>query len=382
MKFIRSSSFLFLVAMVAVVAVDVAIGPDAEVLTLLAIGPLLVIRGGCQAPGKVVGFGLAALVTCLAAAAWEGYALSRISMVSYAAIILITAATAIASLAHRRSRERISEIGEVAEATQRVILRNLEPRQGQFDTACAYISATQAARVGGDFYDVVQVPGGIRVIMGDVEGKGLSAIRASLAALSAFRFAAATERSIDMVARRVECALTLEEEDRRFATALILEIDESGMLRILNFGHHSPVVLRQSGDHEVAAPDEAGLPLGLGIGAAEPGRTSLVLNEGDRVLLYTDGLCEARSTDGDFYPVQERLSLLGESTEELKPAALHADAEDFTKGVMSDDSALMLIRYRPEGSRAAVPPEEDRPESEDMPAACVGCRILAECPLT
>jgi len=117
--------------------------------------------------------------------------------------------SAFAVWAARRSIERdqrLDQIALVAEAAQVAILHPVPRRVGDYAVAVRYVSAAREAVVGGDFYEVVETAGGVRVLVGDVRGKGLPAVRLAATALGAFR-ETVYDRDLDDVARAMDLML-------------------------------------------------------------------------------------------------------------------------------------------------------------------------------
>ncbi|MFD7133796.1 SpoIIE family protein phosphatase [Streptomyces sp. NPDC059894] len=130
-----------------------------------------------------------------------------------------------------RNERRMLHMRHVAETTRRTVLRPLPPGWGGLDHAAVYLAADADARVGGDFYDIQPGPHGTRVLLGDVQGKGLGAVEAAAALLGTFREAAYHEPDLATVADRLETrmrrhrdhtvALGRDDGDR-FATAVLI----------------------------------------------------------------------------------------------------------------------------------------------------------------
>ncbi|MGW1926161.1 PP2C family protein-serine/threonine phosphatase, partial [Streptomyces massasporeus] len=87
----------------------------------------------------------------------------------------VTAAAAWVSRVRTRYEQDMRELTAVAEVVQRVVLRPLPTRLGRFDLHLLYVAAAAKARIGGDFYEAVRVPGAVRIMLGDVQGKGCGA---------------------------------------------------------------------------------------------------------------------------------------------------------------------------------------------------------------
>jgi phosphoserine phosphatase RsbU/P len=134
---------------------------------------------------------------------------------------------------------------------------------------------------------------GLRVLVGDVKGKGLEAVQLAALVLAGFRAAAAHHSLVELAAELDRSIRPrLGEED--FVTAVLAQFSRHGQLQLVNCGHPPPLRFR-AGAAELLTSGEATTPLGL-----DPAPTiqRFTLAPSDRVLLYTDGLVEARAPDG------------------------------------------------------------------------------------
>lgn len=132
-----------------------------------------------------------------------------------------------------------------------------------------------------------------------------------------------------------------------FVTAVLVDIPDHGpRIEIVNCGHPPPLLLRGR-DVRVLDPREPGLPLGLGnLGDAVRSPDTAEFHIGDTLLLYTDGLVEARDPAGAFYPLQERIRAGGWAR--LAPDELvetiRGDLERHVRRRLSDDVAIAAIQ--------------------------------------
>ncbi|MFI9785583.1 PP2C family protein-serine/threonine phosphatase [Kitasatospora sp. NPDC051984] len=269
-------------------------------------------------------------------------------------VIAIIAALGV-FLVHRREQAaaHLVEVSSVAEAAQRAILRPPPPVVGPFRTAAAYRAAAQYARVGGDLYAVADTAFGVRALIGDVRGKGLDAVATAAVILGSFHEAAQDHARLDDLADRMDTSLRRHLNDSEaFGTAFLVEIAADGTAHGLSCGHPPPLILRGTGVAEL--PVSPRPPLGLsGLlpdpVAAEPA-PAVPLGPGDTLLLYTDGLTEARAADGAFYPLLPRLTAHLESQPDgPDPVALldwlHRDSRAFATGGADDDAALLALAW-------------------------------------
>ncbi|MBD0709273.1 hypothetical protein BU197_13020 [Streptomyces sp. CBMA291] len=278
----------------------------------------------------------------------------------------------------RRSGERLASARVVAETVQRAVLPQPAERIGGLQCAARYEAAHADAFIGGDLFAVQDTPYGVRLVVGDVRGKGIEAIEAVAVVIGAFREAAEQERSLEGVARRLEGALAREGERREgidafegFTTAVLAEIPRGdadgtfeGCVRTVNRGHPPPLMLYANGGLEPLEPSEPALPLGMGELASWPDRTETrPFPPGATLLFHTDGLSEARNEDGVFYDPVERLAgRIFPGPEELLDALVD-DVRLHTGGVQLDDMALLAVSRPSRGQQTRrrtmrmVPPD-------------------------
>jgi serine phosphatase RsbU (regulator of sigma subunit) len=234
---------------------------------------------------------------------------------------------------------RLEAVTRVADAAQRAILPSPPEAIGELCIAARYVSATAEALVGGDLYEVVRRPGAVRVLIGDVRGKGLEAVRNATIVLGEFR--AAAEDIDDLVAvavqldRRLSGHLDLED----FVTALVAEIADDGSFTVVSCGHPPALLISAEEITVIEAP--FALPLGLG---TAPGSVTGQLRPGERMLLYTDGLVEARAADGTFPDVTALVAALRTETDLGKALDGVLDAVGaWTEDGLGDDLALLAV---------------------------------------
>jgi hypothetical protein len=245
-----------------------------------------------------------------------------------------------------------------AETTRQVILRPIPPGWGGVESAAKYLAADAEARVGGDFYEVLATPFGARVMLGDVQGKGLPAVSTAGAVVAAFREAGYHEPDLAVVADRMEQGLRrhnlLRSEfgdlEERFATVVLVAFPEAepGVVEVVNFGHEGPMTIGPQGVRRL--PQEQGPPLGLAdLAGGTPPVRPVLIDGRETVLMVTDGVTEARDETGDFFPLRSWLEQLsarqpdGVGPTELLDALIDA-VLDHTGRRLTDDAALLAVR--------------------------------------
>ncbi|MEV6834583.1 PP2C family protein-serine/threonine phosphatase [Streptomyces sp. NPDC051133] len=266
----------------------------------------------------------------------------------------------------RRERETL-HIQDIAETTRRTVLRPLPPRWAGLEHAGVYLAADVDARVGGDFYDIQPSPHGTRVLVGDVQGKGLGAVEAAAALLGTFREAGYHEGDLATVAERLEIRMrrhrvhlgaTGREDGDRFATALLIGFHREGAdedtVELVNFGHEPPLAVGPRGVRELPSGD--GLPLGLcDLAGALPPVRRVPLAAEETLLLVTDGVTEARDQSGCFYPLAREVArAVIADPRRSEPRRLVSLVRDgvlrHSRGRLDDDTTVFAVRRTTDGA--------------------------------
>lgn len=336
-----------MLVVVVLASTDAVLGPDANLSATFAIAPFLAATGAKVRQTAAVACLASAMSVALSIHAnlQVGVAAARASVVVLASLLAIFAA------GQRVARERrLLAMTRVADIAQQAILLPISARIGDFRFASAYVSATEEAQLGGDFYEAVETADGIRLILGDVRGKGVEAVRLASLVLRYFRDAALTKSSLEEVAADLNRALTRHMDLEEFVTAVIIELRGAAM-DVVNCGHHPPVQVAPR--FRWIDAGQVTTPLGLD---PEPRSVTIPLVEGDRMLLYTDGLAEARRPSGEFLSVEEVVTVLshGDLTEAI--GQLMATVRASVGGQIADDLAALVLEYRP--GQAADPGDQ------------------------
>ncbi|MFI5743465.1 PP2C family protein-serine/threonine phosphatase [Streptomyces anulatus] len=354
-KAAAAQTTLPLAVMGIVLVVDIATGAQYNLLPVYAAGPALAAARG---PIRLVpATGGVAMAMCVGVAAGSGRLGFPRMYVALIAILYVTLAASYAAWARITAERRLVDVQEVASALEDVLLPPVPPRIGPVSLAASYVSASRATRIGGDLYKAVACRRGARLIIADVQGKGLGTVRCAAVVLAVFREAAPDAAELTEIGRRIETALDRSTSGERFVTGLLAQVDDAGHLMVFNQGHPAPLLLTTDGRVELLEPSVPFPPFGLtalvGPDLQQGGVTRSTLRAGDRVLLYTDGLSEARDGTGRFYPVTERAGpLLIEGSLETALHRLRADVAAFTGTAPDDDSALLLLEFAPGTLRA------------------------------
>jgi sigma-B regulation protein RsbU (phosphoserine phosphatase) len=340
---VRTKNRSMLVAVLvtsAIALLDAWTGHRAILLGLLIAGPLLASASLDARPTAIVGLYALGLAVLLGIPdhifGTTDHLLRCLGVATGAALGVF--------IAHRRAAQEraLVRITRIAEVTQRTILRPIPPRLGRVALAVRYLSASEDALVGGDFYDVAVTRHGLRVLVGDVKGKGLEAVALAAQVLASFR-AAATDPSLAELAVELDHGIRprLGEED--FVTAVLAQFGRHGELQLVNCGHPPPLRLRAEAA-ELLASAAPTTPLGLN---PTPTLQRFTLAPTDRVLLYTDGLVEARAPNGREFELDGQVeAVLGASSLDAALDRLVGRLLEHAGGRLDDDLALVLAQPR------------------------------------
>lgn len=273
-------------------------------------------------------------------------------------ITFVAALSVVVSLVRSRRDAHLVTVRTVAEAAQLAVLPPLPERVGPVYCAGLYRAAQRGTLLGGDFFEVRDGPYGVRAVMGDVQGHGLSAVGTVALLLGAFRETVLDQRDLKSAAARLDRRLVVDsagtEHAELFATALLLEFSpEADTVRLVSCGHPKPLLLR--GGRAVELHIEAGAPLGLGFFEIAPPQVRTVpLRRGDRLFLASDGVSESRNKAGTFYPLAERLTTFAEEPPTALADRVWEDLVRFCPTVRDDVTMLVLTPH--DVGRPAVSP--------------------------
>ncbi|MFI6471040.1 PP2C family protein-serine/threonine phosphatase [Streptomyces sp. NPDC050516] len=374
----RHALFAVPFAMIAVVTVgDVLAPPDVHLGPFLAAAPAVTASfAGPRATGFVGAVAVAAQVIV---------AMVRGSVTdlnhTFQIITLLLISVFVTLFAHLREvhEKELVQLRSVAEAAQQVVLRPLRERLGPLRIASVYLAAAADAQIGGDLYAAARTAHGTRLIIGDVRGKGLEAVGDAALVLGAFRAAAHQEADLPGLVDYLERAVApdldqapgvgpdtdpqshspSDEHSEAFITAALLDIPDLGQgLQLVNCGHPPPLLLR--GNRVIPLEvDQPAPPLGLSdLAESQLAAQGFPFEAGDILLLYTDGVLEARDEAGAFYPLAERAAAWHGTGPRALLSHLRDDLLAHTPTrTLGDDAAMVAIeRLRSPAERSAPHP--------------------------
>jgi serine phosphatase RsbU (regulator of sigma subunit) len=240
---------------------------------------------------------------------------------------------------------------EFADTMQRSLLPRSVPKLPGLDLGDAYQSSARV-EVGGDVYDFMELADGrLAVALGDVTGHGIEAAADMAMAKFVFRSLAREHPEPADFLQSANDVVVGEIAPGKFITMIYLVIDGQGELAAAGAGHPMPRLV--AADGTVTAFEAQGLVLGV-----EPGQrydeVRARLDVGGAVVLYTDGVIEARY-EGELYGFERLDGLLAErhdlSAEELAQAVLD-DCRAYARGELADDCAVVVVK------RTSIPAAE------------------------
>lgn len=216
--------------------------------------------------------------------------------------------------------------------------------------------------VGGDAFDYSIDGETLRLAVFDAMGHGLGATLLASVALAVYRNCRRDGQGLVETAAAIDAALSVQFGDESFVTAVLAELDLStGAISTLSAAHPAPLLVR--GGRALGELDtDPGLPLGLGNRQDTVVRASL--EPGDRILLFSDGVVEARGADGDFFGADRLVDLLGraEAARQTPPETLRRlvlAVLEHQEGALQDDATLLMLEWA--GDSSAVTPSRFEP---------------------
>jgi sigma-B regulation protein RsbU (phosphoserine phosphatase) len=244
-------------------------------------------------------------------------------------------------------KARMEQEMRIAAEIQQALLPKMARAGDYFKAAAASLPCRS---IGGDFYDYVELPdGALGFALGDVAGKGPPAALLSAMMQGMFAAQAATTDAPAKTISRVNLALYRRGIESRFVTLMYGALQADGRLTYCNAGHNPPLVISQAGGSPTIRRLERGGPIvGLFEGATFEEET-VRLTPGDWLIVFSDGVSEALSAEGDEYG-DDRIIAVVNNNPQVEPQqlleALFLDVREFAKGAaQSDDITAMVLRF-------------------------------------
>ena len=325
--------------------------PSVSLAVLFALSPM--VACAVLPPKPTAVFGVAALLAAVASHWWTDDPNLAQHVVRVAAVVAFSATAAVVAHIRVRREHELQHVSRLAEVAQRAVLPVLPAHARRVNIAVRYRSATADAVIGGDLYDCYHSRNHTRFLVGDVRGKGLGAVEQAARVIRSFRQAAAFQQDLEAVADDMNSYLLPFFDPEEFVTAILLDTTDASRPHIVAAGHPPPLLIHPDGSSELVEVDND-LPLGLGIGYH---RHDFTWEPGDRLLLYTDGLSEARDAQGEFLDLLDLAPhLVGLDVDAAADRILDL-TRDHSRGSTdaADDMAVLVLEH-------AVDEQDYRPE--------------------
>ncbi len=247
-------------------------------------------------------------------------------------------------------KERIGAELTLASDIQAHMLPCIFPAFPEYDEFDIYATMTPAKEVGGDFYDFFMTDENhLAIVMADVSGKGVPAALFMVIAKTLIKNYAQSGQEPGDVFTTVNRLLCDGNDAGLFVTAWIGILDlETGVMKYANAGHNPPLIKRTDGKFEYLR-SRPGFVL-AGMDSIKYKQNELVLNPGDRIFLYTDGVTEATNGEQQLYGEDRLESLLNRcqsDTAEEMLADLKNDIDSFVgEAPQFDDITMLMLDFK------------------------------------
>ncbi|WP_258054769.1 PP2C family protein-serine/threonine phosphatase [Streptomyces sp. Ru71] len=352
----RALVLLPIALIVAVCVVDVLAPSDVHLGPLLVAAPAL--TAAFAGPRLTALIGLLAVGAQIFIGAARGVLATENLQAQIGALVLVSGLIVLSCLFRERRERQLTESRTVVQAVQEVLFPPLPRHSGGLELDSLYLAAQDEATMGGDLFAAARTLDSTRLLIADVRGKGLPAIVHAALLLGAFRSAAHRRPTLPRLATHLDGSMRWEyrqwnppeapDTEEAFATALVLDLpDREPVVHLVVCGHPPPLLL-SAGHAEPLPVKRVAPPLGLGQLSGDTVYTveSFPLRPGDVLLLYTDGITEARDERGAFFPLSARAGVWAAQRPDDLLHRLRDELLTHTHGRLGDDAAAVTIARR------------------------------------
>jgi serine phosphatase RsbU (regulator of sigma subunit) len=243
-----------------------------------------------------------------------------------------------------RQQERTQHEMTLARNIQQGLLPRELPQSDYFQILSV---TTPAEAVGGDYYDVMELPDGrFGFALADVSGKGMPAALMAASLQGAFAAVSAGAPDLGLLFRRINEYLSDRTPPEMFATLLYGVLDRQGVFEYVNAGHIPPLIVRAQGG--VDRLESSNFPLGL-LPRVEFTSDRVQVYPGDLIVTTSDGVTEAQNAAGDLFGDARLLSVLqtcsGQSVDDVVRRILASIREHVGTAPQSDDLTVTIVRF-------------------------------------
>lgn len=248
-------------------------------------------------------------------------------------------------------KERIATELSLAAGIQKSMLNEVFPAfpdRKEFDI---YASMEPAKVIGGDFYDMILIDDDhLAIEIADVSGKGIPAALFMMSAKIMLADGLRETLSPAKVLEDVNNKISANNQEEMFVTVWlgVLKIS-TGKLTCANAGHEYPVIVHDDGKVELIK-DKHGFVIG-GMEGIKYSDYDILLDKGDRIFVYTDGVTEAMSVSNELYGTDRMIEALSAADKDADPkeilAAVRNSISEFTEGAEQfDDLTMLSLEYK------------------------------------
>lgn len=246
----------------------------------------------------------------------------------------------------RHRQEMYDREHHIADTLQRALIPDVNTEVPGYAIGCGYLPAAKEAQVGGDFYDTFRIPDGrVALVMGDVSGKGLQAAVHTAMAKYMLRAYACDNPQPSLVMEKLNTALADCTPEDLFVTIFYGILDPStGTLEYANAGHDLPIIYRS--ETRCTSPLEVTGPAAGIVPRHAYSKRSLEFSAGDVLVIYTDGITDARSGKIEFGidGVSEVIRRTASDNEDALVETIFKAASEAADGRLHDDAAVLVIK--------------------------------------
>jgi sigma-B regulation protein RsbU (phosphoserine phosphatase) len=245
------------------------------------------------------------------------------------------------------AKEKIESELRIAREIQMAMIPHIFPPYPDLPQIDVFAVLKSAKEVGGDLYDFFVIDGNkFCFAIGDVSGKGVPASLFMAVTRTLVRSISDKEFAPSMIVSSLNKSLSSNNEASMFVTFFLGVLNlETGELRFSNAGHNPPVVIRKKGDVAMFEKTKF-IPVGL-FEDFEYGESSLQLEPGDKIFLYTDGVSEAENAESVLFGDENLMEIIRENVNASPRDLIHKMEEGLAQHVkgftQSDDITMMTI---------------------------------------
>ncbi len=248
-------------------------------------------------------------------------------------------------LEERFERERMERELEVAIEIQQRFQPSAPPKMEGYE----FIGISFACyEIGGDYYDFIPLHNGkMLVALGDVSGKGTAAALLMSSLHAALHAQVVTRIDLSEMISAVNNYMAETTPSNRFITLFTTELEaETGSLKFINAGHNPPLIVRANGSVEQL--ESGGFPLGI-IPNADYDVGNAVLNSGESLIIYSDGVTEAENTTGEEFGIERLSEVLAQNHQRSASGMrdrIESSLSTFTHSAPAGDDITLVIVKR------------------------------------